>query len=164
MSSLWLYFTFRCLSFLTSSNCSDSTIKCRSCNIVSMQSFLTRMSMFFSAWTKICSFLSVLDPEFVKAPSARRRIGFRTDLVLFIRQYVRRHICRVVHTARNDRLVRVALKKFNLDLHPDPWNEHRAPTVAGPRLDNAKPARTPVVDSCHGGPSETAPLPGHIYR
>src|SRR5688572_10857392 len=105
----------------------------------------------------LTSFL-VLGPEFVKAASALGRIGFKDRLCLFIWQYIGRHICRVVDAPRDDRLVRVALQKINLDLHSDTWNEHRTPQIARQWLGNPQPARAAGV-----GGTVAVPVKLHFY-
>ena len=64
-------------------------------------------------------------------------------LSLFVGQFVGGHFCGVVHTADNERSVRIAFKEINNDLMTNARPVGSTPIQTGLILRYANPARTP---------------------
>ena len=73
------------------------------------------------------------------ACSAQARMGLDARLRLVVRKVPRRHLHRVVDTAGDDGIVRVAVQKVDDHFLPDAGNVHRAVIASRPGLAHANP-------------------------
>src|SRR5688500_8691411 len=84
----------------------------------------------------------VLKTKFVKTLSIVRGCA-RFDIAqcVVLRQFVMRHLLRVIYRTHYDRLIRIAVLEFDQYLLADPRDEHRAPLVSRDARTHPKPAR-----------------------
>src|SRR6266511_3746301 len=94
-------------------------------------------------------FLGVIKAQFIKANTALSGIRLDTTQlvivwVLIIRSLpqIRRHLISVINTADNNRLIGIALEEIDDNLLTDARPKKGPPTLTGPGLGHAHPART----------------------
>src|SRR5215831_8338799 len=91
--------------------------------------------------------LGIVEAPFVESDTTLGRVAldageFVVILVLRIQSItlIGGHLIGVVHTADNNRLIRIAFQKVDHHLLANAWPEGCAPTLAGPLLRHTTPA------------------------
>ena len=109
--------------------------------------------------------LLVVEGELVEVRCAALQAGAGAEAGLgLVGLAVDRRVAAVVEAADDDRPVRIAIDEGDRDLGADAGNELRAPALAGPGLDDARPDRLRRRSLRRGGPNRTEPSPARGRR
>src|ERR1700733_5017068 len=89
--------------------------------------------------------LLILEPDLVKSPAPHRTIRLDPAPRLVRRQLIRRHCVSVVHTADDDRSIRIPFEKDHDDFMANARDKYRTPFLPRPQRPHPQPARTVAV-------------------